>query len=123
MRHEAAGTKIKRRRSLAAVMEISKKLAETAKLEAETDPKKFPEYLTIDIYIEAMLSSDADVRMKAAKEMLAYTLQRKKSESPGKSESDPKVFKPEIPERKEKQPLPQHVQDKILQIKTKTVAQ
>lgn len=104
-------------------MEISKKLAEIAKTEAEADPKKFAEYLTIDIYIEAMLDSDKDVRMKAAKEMLAYTLQRKKSSAEGGGKDEKKPFKPEIPNREEKKPLPAHIQEKILQIKSKTVSQ
>jgi len=121
-RPESIGTILKRRKLLYSTLDISKRLAEEAKEKAVTDPKYFTEYLTIDIFNEMMLSKDDTVRHKAAKDMLAFTLSKKRPAGMGggsgkEGEEKPK-FSPVIPPRKEQGEIPQDVAAKIHSIKT-----
>jgi len=117
-RRESEATIGKRRRKIGADLNIVKRLAEEAKLKAEEDPKLFVEYLTIDIYLEMMLDPDKQTRYKAAKDMLAFTLAKKRPQGMGlQPEADQKLFKPNLPPPREKEPIPAHIQEKVFQIK------
>jgi len=118
-RPESEKTIVKRRKALHQELNISKRLLEEARTKSADDPKAFAEYLTVDIYIESMLSTDIDVRRKAAKDMLAYSLAKKKSAVLGQGEGEGKPkFEPTIPARKEPDPLPPEVQQKIHSIQS-----
>jgi len=98
------------------------KLAKDALKESKVNPKAFTEYLTLDIYNEMLLDENPEVYRKAAREMLAYTLARKRSEQESAGKGKLKVeqtsgLKLDLPTPKEPKRLPQSVADKIHQIK------
>ena len=101
-----------KRRQLAKALDIAKKLRDQAKLDAETDPKAFLEYLALDIYLERLLSNDND-QYRTAKEMLAYTLSKKRQipVDPAKDKGN-KPFEPKLPETKPVN-VPDHIKAKV----------
>lgn len=118
-RNESEKTIIKRRRSINRELDIAKRLADEAKVKATEDPKAFTEYLALDIYNEMMLDNDKQTRYKAAKDMLAFTLAKKRPEGLGRNngEGEKKVFTPNLPPPKPKEPIPENIQLRIHSIK------
>jgi len=75
----------------------------------------------MDIYVEMMLDKDKDIRRKAAKDMLAFTLAKKQPEGLGSqkpSKEGGKTFTPVLPAPKPIGPIPEDVQAKIHSIKS-----
>jgi hypothetical protein len=119
-RNESEKTIIKRRRSINRELDIAKRLADEAREKAKDDPKLFTEYLALDIYNEMMLDTDKQTRYKAAKDMLAFTLAKKRPQWMGggkEGEEGKKLFTPNLPVPKEKTPIPEHIQLRIHSIK------
>ncbi len=114
-----SSNKVARRRKLEKIMQIGKRLYEEALEEAKTNPKAFVEYLTVDTYIEMMLSNDEKTRFKAANDMLAYSLAKKRPIQEPKVDPNKKPFEPILPKQKQVE-IPPHIQEKIHSIRTKS---
>ncbi len=119
-RYKAEKTLLAERRRLSVELNIGERLEAEAKEKSKEDPKYFVEYLTMSVYNEMLNDSDKQTRYKAAKDMLAFTLAKKRPQGMGvKQDGDEgkKLFQPNLPTPKPKEPIPENIQLRIHSIK------